>query len=146
MHGSFSQCSVFIYKPKSQTCPDNVPTRRVLSPQKSNHIQKFCWMRSYYAFYLFAVTHYADWMTSITTTFTEAEVKASLIPEVVSLCKLWWLLSLVKSVVPTEERVLTPANNNTGPWLRPSDHGLWLSRTIEAPHWARSPQASQINQ
>ena len=42
-------------------------------------------MRSYYAScYLFAVTHYADWMTSITTTFTEAEVKASLIPEVVS--------------------------------------------------------------
>ena len=80
--------SVFIYKPKSQTCPNNVPTRRVLSPQKSNHIEKFCWMRSYYAFYLFAVTHYADWMTSITTTFTEAEVKASLIPEVVSLCKL----------------------------------------------------------
>ena len=61
--------SVFIDVPKSQTCPI-VPTR--------------CWMRSYYAFYLFAVTHYADWMTSITTTFTEAEVKASLIPEVVS--------------------------------------------------------------
>ena len=71
-------------------------------------------MRSYYAFYLFAVTHYADWMTSITTTFTKAEVRASLIPEVVSLCKLLCLLSLVKSVVLTE-RVLTPTNNNTGP-------------------------------
>ena len=46
----------------------------------------------YYAFYLFAVTHYTEWMTCLTKIFTEVEDKASLIPEVDSLRELCGLM------------------------------------------------------